>query len=408
MRKKSVFIIIAAVTIVAGFSSVRAMTFPGYYGAQIGGDELANTVIGGPSGQIGDYSFLNLHAGTLQSVNWYQVINSAGYASGTNGVIRLQIETDDGTASHLPSGTVLASTSSNPVSNQPTDTFTSPPVLAANTIYHVVFDNTDAASTTNYSSLDLIYQIATPAPAQPDISDVNWGHSFSAHGGSFSLRAGFTPIMQLTYSDGTIVGNGYRFVHIRDIETISGTSTVQEAFTVSATSTNQSVTSVSVRLGRWSGNDPLTATLKKSDGTFIASASLPAGSISSATSAGVVCSGCDAVQVIPAWYTFNFSSPQFLAVGNSYDLVLSTATTSQYKIFTLQKGIANSSPWSPVSDFYDGLAQFNPGTGYVGWPTSGGGPDNLSDLQFYFTNGFINKTFSGNFTLSLGKNSIFQ
>ena len=149
-----------------------------YYGPQINLDGLYNTWTGrGTNGRV-DYRFRakTSASGYSFAVRIYLAFNhlstscgvySGSYAGGTGGTLLIQLETDDGTSAHLPSGTVLASYSvTNPIqcnngTSYPNCTnsqrlFTLSPTvnLTSGTLYHIVFTDTDPSPTCNWVSVD--------------------------------------------------------------------------------------------------------------------------------------------------------------------------------------------------------------------------------------------------------------
>ncbi len=105
------------------------------YGPGIGSDGLANTVVGGPWGNIVSYRFRAGHSGALQQIHVYLIPNHTGYSAGTGGQIQVTVNADDGTSAHNPSSTILASyLLSNPLAaipsiNFPIFVFSVPPTL---------------------------------------------------------------------------------------------------------------------------------------------------------------------------------------------------------------------------------------------------------------------------------------
>ena len=78
----------------------------GCYGPGLGADSLANTVIGGPSGNIVSYRFRAGHSGSLQQIHVY-LVSRTGYGAGTLGQLQVTVNPDDGTPAHNPSSVVL-------------------------------------------------------------------------------------------------------------------------------------------------------------------------------------------------------------------------------------------------------------------------------------------------------------
>jgi hypothetical protein len=352
-----------------------------YYGAKWGADELANTVIGNGISQ-GDYRFRATHGGTLAAVHTFFICKNPGYGAGTGGSYRVDLESDDGTASHFASGKVLATTAENsPESLFTTQTFSSPATLVAGTLYHVVYTNKDANPSANYCSLDMMWWgDPAPATAQPTVPNTDWSHLYNQGTvsiPSWHLRSEATPVdggnymptMQLVYGDGTVYGNGYMESWIfSSRKTISGNNQARE--TITAVTGTQVVSSITVRLRHDSGNDPLRVTLRNSTGVM-ESGAISAGSFVAAGNAG------------DNWVTYHFSAPRTLVAGDAYQLVLSSPSSSAYSIFPLRKGATHN--FSAPSYFADGFAQYSAdGSSCNNWPDENATPSAEGDLQFFF------------------------
>ena len=80
-----------------------------------------------------DNRFIAETSSTLHTIRLWMKAGS-GYSGGNGGTIRLQLETDDGTGNHFPSGTILGTTSASPGNSSTVGflfTFSSPPSLTA-------------------------------------------------------------------------------------------------------------------------------------------------------------------------------------------------------------------------------------------------------------------------------------
>lgn len=331
-----------------------------FYGAGFAMDSLANTTLN--NSQV-SYRFRSSHTGQLSAVRFYLIINHAGYSGGNNGNVQVNIETDDGTTNHYPTGTVLATyTIVRPSVNFPLVTFSSPPTLTANTLYHVVFVNTDPTPTVNYCSPDVILSQVPNGrtPAQPMVGDTDWIQLMNA-GGGWQVRPGYSPILELDYADGFIGGVGYMENWNDSTKAISTGLQVREAFTV--TGGNHTVSKVSLRIV--SGSGGLAVRLETGSGTLIEQGTMvtsPAGN---------------------NWMDYTFSSPLVLTQGQSYNLVFSSS--GSYNVFPIRRG--STYGFSALTYFSDGVAQFNPGSGWVGWDDAGVNNRQEQDLQFYFAIG---------------------
>jgi hypothetical protein len=359
---------------VSASAQITANCSVGCYGPGLGSDGLANTVVGGPYSNVVSYRFRAKHSGLLKQIHVYLISGTAGYAAGTGGTIRVTVHTDDGTSSHNPSGTVLATyLLSNPLSATPSRAFpilvfSAPPSLAAGQIYHIVFTNVDASPSTNYLSVDALYQQSPKTPSQPTISDTDSAELLRSGNGSWAPRKGYTPILQLDFSDGWTEGVGYMEVWIGVPQAISGTQTVRQTLTIS--DTEKDVKSVAVRVARTLGSAPLTVRLEEADGTLIEQGNIPATAfpLSSSVSYG--------------WAQYTFSTPHRLSPGRTYHLVLQAPSTSRYQAFPIRKGMAYN--FKDTTYFPDGYAQFMQNGSWVGWTQWGATNRKDGDLQFYF------------------------
>lgn len=345
------------------------------YGSAINADTLANTQVGGTScgcsNLISSYRFRATVSSTLSSIKIYLIgPGHPGYSAGTGGKIEVSVQTDNG---GKPSGTVLTSTEITPRDNAGfTISFPSPAFLTSGQVYHIVFRNTDPSPTVNYSSINSLYVYgSTLTPVQPKFDDMDWAQLMNA-GSGWEVRPNFTPILNLFYGNGETAGAGYMEVWVYTYQKISGVNQVRESFTVSGS--DKTVSSVAVRLRRTSGNSPLTLRLETSAGTLIEEVSVPASSIAASASGG---DNGGAV-----WASANFSSLHTLALGQSYNLVLSTASDAEYTIFALRKGVDYG--YTSKTYFNDGIAQFTTGSGWTYFGYSGAPNLGQSDIQFYF------------------------
>lgn len=358
-----------------------------FYGPGLNADGLANIRLGAKDGYTCDHRFLATNTGLLESIRTYIIYSSSkpGYSDGTGGTVHVEIQTDDNSSSHLPSGIVLASAdrvyhlttpdADNP--KFPLFTFSPMPQLQAGTLYHAVYTNTDADPANNYVSIDHLYTSSKPTPAQPTISDTNWTTFFHSAGTNWNLAPEYTPILELDYADEASGGVGYMEVWSEDPKTISGDNKVREIFTVSGP--DRTISNLSIRLGRESGTDNLSLRLENSDGGLIEEGNLSADNFPAPVSGDT--------RLNYVWATITFNTSHTLASGQTYHIVLSSPDTSAYKIFPIRKGVEYD--FQPSTYFSDGYAQYTPdGSTWHLWPFWGYGHetgDTEADLQFYFT-----------------------
>jgi hypothetical protein len=335
--------------------------------------QVGGTSSGGPNTRVA-YRFRAGQSGSLSSIRIY-LVDGSGYAGGTGGTMSISVQTDDGSASHVPSGTVLASktiTPGNPIAigYLPLITFPSPATLVAGQLYHIVFTNTDPNPTVNFVSTDSVYYFGSATnPHQPLFADVDWGQLVDVGRGSgWQSQPTDTPILALNYANGTTEGMGYMEVWAGLAKSISGAASVREQFTVSGSS--RTVNTFSVRVRRVSGTSPLTVRLQTASGTLIEAVDIPASSIPIASR--------------PSWVSVAFATSRTLASGQSYHVVLSASSDTTYSAYAIERG--NGYNFAPSTYFADGHGQYTTnGTNWSGFDQPGGSSNNNnSDLQFYF------------------------
>jgi hypothetical protein len=340
------------------------------YGPGIGADSLANTRIGGPDGTPGRTLSIRFRASTtsaLTSINFYQQ-GGPGYAGGTGGSLKVSVQTDDGTSSHLPSGTILASqtvTCAYAVGDPGRlVTFSNPATLVAGNLYHMVFANADPAPATNYVSLNAAYVVTATTPRQPLFADTDWALLMMSVGHDWKARPEYTPIMSIAYANGQTAGMGYMERCYPDYS-IDGIARVRETFTVA--DGDRTVSTVGVRLRRITGTGSLTLTVETSAGSIVGSATIPASSIPTGT--------------YGSWVTAAFAAPFKLTTGSAYNFVLTTSSGTTYSVLPFRKGLEYD--YLTGSYFKDGHAeQSSSGSTWVDVSTNRA----QYDVQFYFAN----------------------
>jgi hypothetical protein len=349
------------------------------YGPGIGADSLGNTTIGPNQNKL-SYRMRVQHTGYISSVQPYLIMDHTGYWGGTSGQILVSIQTDDGSSSHNPSGQKLTSALlvnpdavPTPTRYFPTFSFSGHAAVTAGEIYHVVFENPDPNPDVNYVSVDALYQAAAPTPSQPTMSDTDcavllFANYSGTQGAVWKPRQGYTPVIQLNYDDGFTEGLGYMEVWVGAPQSIAGTSSVRETFTVSGTS--KTVSAVGIRVARVSGSAALTVRLEAGDGTLVEQGDIPASSLPLSTSPTYV------------WANFKFSASHTLVSGQTYHLVLQAPSGTVYQAFPIRKGLDYG--YKNTTYFPDGSAQFLQNGSWVGWTQWGVTNRTDSDLQFYF------------------------
>lgn len=342
------------------------------YGSGINADALNNLTVG-PSGRQVSYRFVANHTGTVKSVRFYLITGSSkpGYNAGTGGKLQVRLETDDGTANHLPSGSTLGSyTIDYPKAAFPLISLSPAPSLAAGHIYHLVFTNVDSSPSSNYVSVDDLYMYHPLNPMQALFSNLDCAVLTRNSYSGWSLFDYNTPVFQVNFVDGAVMGQGYMEVWPEVPEKIGGTYAVREIFTVSGGT--RTVVGFAIRVARTSGFQGLKVRLETASGALIEEGYIPAASIplSSSSSPKYV------------WATYKFATVRTLYSGDAYHVDLEASSGTTYQVFPIRKGAYYGFPTATF--FHDGYAQFKSGSSWVGWTQWGKTNRTDADLQFYF------------------------
>ena len=373
-------------------ATVPPLTPANIYGSGINADDLANIILGWDTSTDSCNRSLSYrcrvgYTGNLLAIRpkciWST--DKKGYSLGNGGRIQVQVQSDDGTFNHFPSGAVLGSLDYDQPINQghysPLLTFPNPVKVSAGELYHVVFCNIASDPRVDFVSLDHLYMWKATSPAQPILSNLELAVLERGGEGAWTVYRrgvghGLTPILELVYEGGNVQGQGYIQGYGQtstqgwiNPKPISGEQAVRETFTVSGT--ERTVSSVSVRVNRLTGASPLSIRLEKGDGTLVEQGSVlvPLGEVSPTTNN-------------ETWITLSFSAPVKLRVGDGYHLVLGCPADTVHTTHVLEKGRASG--YSPATYFTDGYAQFNSGAGWVGWDLFAVPHRTDCDLQFYF------------------------
>ena len=343
----------------------RAQTNNNVYGCAWNADGLANLEIGKQVGRQISYRFSAEHHKNVTAVMILLAFRTSGYYRGDGGKILLQLQNDDTTLDHNPSGVVLASSLiDDPMSLETYRLFTlnTPVLLQKGKIYHLVFSNPTPDPINNYVSIDCLYSVRGLPNMQPAVSDTNLAVVWKP-GESYSWRSSYShsPIFCLYYDDSTRQGQGYIDTRISSgMGRISGDSKVRENFTV--TGVDKNVYNISIRVKKISGLGNLKVRLENSNGNLIEEGAILASSIGSNYE----------------WVTYRFNTEHILTNGQSYNVVLSAPSNSEYHTFPLEDG--SKYGFGCPSLFNDGHYQYTSGS-Y--WQNLNGRTD--FDLQLYFT-----------------------
>ena len=191
------------------------------YGPAVGADALANTPIGKSGIQVS--CRFRAKGGVFRGVRPYLIwsFRRQGYHAGTGGTLKVELQSDDGSPQHRPSGQVLASNVQRMSLVATSDRFfpllgfDRAPVLAPGSLYHVVFSNTDPDPDGNFVSVNALFLKACSAPVQPALEDLDWAMLMRSRASpAWAIRRtpgsseGFTPILEIDYAGGRAQGLG--------------------------------------------------------------------------------------------------------------------------------------------------------------------------------------------------------
>ena len=295
-----------------------------------------------------------------------------GYSAGNGGQVQIDMEADDGTVNHRPSGVSLAhALITNPLATYfPLVTFNQSVSVQAGQLYHFVFTNPYSDPINNYVSLDDIYNSAYVANMQPTVSDTDLAVLFKDGSNPFAINYGHTPIFDayIAGANGTAYTEGVGYIGFKigsGLTQIGSATPIREQFNV--TGGNRTVSNVSFRVKRVGSPSNLVLQLSGGAGGST-TVTIPASSIPTASY---------------GWVSAAFSSPYTLTSGSSYALTISVSTSSTsnyYLAFPAQKGTAYG--FKTPTQFLDGNAQISNNSTWTNFPGRGFGE---YDWQLYFT-----------------------
>jgi len=335
------------------------------YGCAWNADNLDNVELGPESGRSISYRFRAEQDGDVTEAMVFLVFAGPGYYAGTGGQVLLELQTDDGSADHLPSGTALTSS----LVTDPTlqwnrlFVFGGAATLTGGELYHLVFTNPDPDPASNWVSTDCLYLEANAPDMQPGISDVDLATLVRQTGASpWTVSYKNTPIFSLHYTDGHKQGQAYVDVWYGAAPgDVYGPNRIRQIFTVSGG--DRQVQDVRLRIKRVGGSGDLTVSLEDSSEQVIEE-----GMVAEATF------GSDY-----QWVTVPLATQPTLADGQTYHLVLSAPSGAQYHTYPLQEG--GFYGFEASSTFADGHYQYSDGGD---WGMIYGDRTDF-DMQFYFT-----------------------
>ncbi len=337
-------------------------------------DGLGNTVIGGPGRTQLSFRFRATWTGSVTAIRCYVIKNvngKTGYSAGTGGAMRVTLESDSGSATHVPAAPRLAAATFKPMDEGfwPLVRFDKPGAIVAGRLYHVVFSNVDPRPEVNYVSINALYSAGQlgRGPRVPDELAVLEADG-TGTGRSWEPRRSepqeyYLPILDVVGArKAEHVGLGY--MEVWDPKPIGGDAKVRQLLRPDRKLSR--VTGVWLRVRRAdAASGPLTVGLERPNGEVLASTRVVPRSIPNAE---------------PGWIYARFWKPVSLAASSDYALTASAASASSYEAFPIRKGTGFGFDRKLI--FNGGYAQFNDGNGWVGWDQWGGHDERNSDLQF--------------------------
>jgi hypothetical protein len=331
------------------------------------------------------YRYVATQSSAVIGITW-QPRYGSGYSLGDGGDLRISLQSDDGTSSHRPSGTILTSLTWSPGSSGSAgvvrrQAFPSPYTVTAGRIYHIVWENVDANPTQNYVSVNdvIIRNPSTygdgPQRLQPKYDDIF--ALLTDSGSGWARNSSHLPNFDIEYANGAHDGSGYLGAEVYSYGLIGGSNQTRERFTVSGG--DRTVTGVYARIGRQSGSGSVTLRLETSAGQLVDQVVIPGSRLTVDWTLGQA----GPTTANGTWVGAQFGSQHILQNGQTYNLVLIAPSGSQYSMVPLlqRDGTHQGSYYMRGGLFTDGLAQrsTNGGsswTGLTGYP---------SNCQFYFT-----------------------
>ncbi len=342
-----------------------------YYGAAFEAASLNNTEIGKYVGRLASYRFQCTHTGSVLGVRLYIVPRSVtrpGYWLGTGGQLRVDLQSDDGTSNHLPSGQILATrTITNPIDLgwNLLVTFEAPYTLTEGKLYHLVFSNVDPDPVNNWCSIDNLFGPIDSPDVHPGLTEDEMLQLVKHNSTNpWTKHYRNIPIYSLYYADGARDGQGYMDVRRSPGAFIQGANKVREAFTVSGG--DKTVVQATVYLLKQGYPGDLTLRLTAADGTLIEAGTLPASALGT------------------SWATYDFSQPHTLKMGSSYRLELSAPAGDAYEAPPLQAGGGPKSSYGLDTPRVFGDGHLEITTDGTNWQDYLPKREDIT-MQFYFT-----------------------
>ncbi len=257
--------------------------------------------------------------------------------------------------------------------------FPSPYAVKTGTLYHVVFENVASNPASNYVSVnDLIIWNPSTFGDGPTQLEPKYPDEFALMrdtGSGWKRNANHLPNMDVEYANGAHDGAGYLGAEINSYGRIGGSNQVRERFTV--TGQDQTVDGAYARIGRQSGSGSVTLRLETGSGSLIDEVVVPGSRLTTNWTLG------DAWNPNGTWVGSSFGTSHVLKVGQTYNLVMTAPSGSQYSMVPLlqRDSTHEGNYYMRAGLFTDGVAQKSTNGG-SSWSTLLGHPANS---QFFFS-----------------------
>lgn len=388
------------VTATGTFTTTSPVVSTSIYGPGIGGDSLANTSWAGTDYGHGWVFRSPVSSNLVSFLGYWLGPPDPGYAEGTGGTYRVDIWAVgvDG----LPTGSALftqnfAAWGANGADVDRRITLSSSFAMTAGTRYALTTRNTDASPSVNFSAWDdwvnggyLSGGIGAAAAAfsggqlNPRYAEGDW-EVIQRFGGTWYHRDGYTPVLELEFSNGLGFGSSYAENDGYASESVCGriegtTHKVREVFTPTSTVTT---TGAGIRLLRASGSGALTVAIKTTAGATIDSFTVAAALIPVGPVPGEDDGIWDNTGRGATWHTGTWSTSRALTSGTQYALELSCPVGTRYWTWPFRK-LSAGYDYSDATGFSVGWCEKT--TDGSAWSVLGDeSPTHNSDLQFHLT-----------------------
>jgi hypothetical protein len=263
--------------------------------------------------------------------------------------------------------------------------FTTPALVTAGQIYHIVFRNVHSTPDTDFVAVNRMFYYEAPStngslplgrrqPHWPNNEFASLARK-PASTGSWVESSRDVPMLDVIYQNGMHDGSAYNNVQRESgfARYIGGSSLVRERFTV--TGGNKTVTKLWARVGRISGSGLLNIHLETGPSTMAGNGTQITNGGGNASSSETIANWYP-VDVLAGssgtWCSVTLPAPITLTSGQTYSLVLSAPSGTQYVTYVAldEQATDNNNPMESYS-FRDGRGEYTINGGST-WTTAYG------------------------------------